>query len=93
MYHLTARETRMLTAKENEMEDVTLSWPGSMTTEQAKKYLLTSGFVAVELFRQQISQSETQHQCALSGRHSLYPYCNFCPVCGMQLRMPKKEGK
>lgn len=49
------------------MEDVTLSWPGSMTTDQAKKYLLTSGFVAVELFQQQIAQSETQHQCALSG--------------------------
>lgn len=40
------------------MEDVTLSWPGSMTTEQAKKYLLTDGFVAVELFRQQIHQLE-----------------------------------
>jgi hypothetical protein len=64
------------------MEDVTLSWPGSMTTEQAKKYLLTSGFVAVELFRQQIAQPDSQHQCALSGRHSLYPDCNFCPVCG-----------
>ena len=35
------------------MEDVTLSWPGSMTTDQAKKYLLTAGFVPVELFRQQ----------------------------------------
>jgi hypothetical protein len=32
------------------MEDVTLSWPGKMTTEQAKKYLLTHGFVAVELY-------------------------------------------
>ena len=41
-----------------EMEDVTLAWPGSMTTEQAKKYLLTAGFVPVELFRHRTAQAE-----------------------------------
>ena len=50
------------------MEDVTLSWPGSMTTEQAKKYLLTAGFVPVELYRQQIAQSDTRRKSIMDKK-------------------------
>jgi len=42
------------------MEDVTLSWPGKMTTEQAKKYLMTAGFVAVELYREVMKTASQQ---------------------------------
>ena len=50
------------------MEDVTLAWPGSMTTEQAKKYLLTAGFVPVELFRQQTAQSDTRRKSIMDKK-------------------------
>ena len=50
------------------MEDITLSWPGSMTTEQAKKYLLTAGFVPVELYRQQIAQSDTRRKSIMDKK-------------------------
>ena len=33
------------------MEDVTLQWDKPMTSKQASKYYMTSGFVAVELYR------------------------------------------
>lgn len=33
------------------MSEPTLEWPGAKTTKQAAKYLLTSGFVAVEYCR------------------------------------------
>lgn len=33
------------------MEDYLLKWPGKMTTKEASHYLLTNGFVAIELYR------------------------------------------
>ena len=30
--------------------------------------------------------TEEQRLCNLSGRHAMYPDCNYCPVCGMKLR-------
>lgn len=30
--------------------------------------------------------TEDQRLCNLSGRHAMYPDCNYCPVCGMKLR-------
>ena len=43
--------------------NVTLKWPGRMTTEEASRYLLTNGFVAVELYRAETSKSESERNC------------------------------
>jgi len=45
---------------------ITLGWPGSMTTEEAKKYHETSGFIAVETYREAMKkQSNTEKKVDL----------------------------
>ena len=39
---------------------VTLKWPGRMTTAEASRYLLTNGFVAVELYRAEVLKPERE---------------------------------
>jgi len=38
-----------------------LSWPGKMTTQRAEHYLLTAGFVAVELYDAEIERLKAEN--------------------------------
>jgi len=81
------------------MEDVTLDWPGMMTVNRAKKFLLTRGFVAVELYRTMKSELEnvTADRARLRALLDRLVHCNeatitFCPTCKEAIKAELARG-